>query len=101
VAWLKTLLTLMLLAAVTLVGVMFALQNTVDVPLDLLVFQLPAQPISLWLLAALAVGVIMGLLAGTVITLRLWARLGVLRRQKDRLSTEIDRLRTVGLGDSD
>ena len=91
----------MLLAAVTFVGVMFALQNTLSVPLDLLIFQLPAQPLSLWLLAALAVGVTTGLLGGTVITLRLWARLRVLRRQKDRLSTEIDRLRTLGLGDSD
>ncbi len=100
-AWLRTLLTLTLLAAVTLTGVMFALQNTTRVPLDLLFIQFPDQPLSIWLLATLAVGVFTGLLAGTLITVRLWARVGVLRRQKQRLSTEVDRLRTLGVSDRD
>ena len=85
----------------TLTGVMFALQNTTRVPLDLLFIQFPDQPLSIWLLATLAVGVFTGLLAGTLITVRLWARVGVLRRQKQRLSTEVDRLRTLGVSDRD
>jgi len=82
-------------------GALFALQNTTAVALDLLLLQLPERTVSLWLLLALAIGVVLGLLSGSLLLLRQRARLGLLRRQNDRLTLEIDRLRKVGITDSE
>ena len=54
-------------------------------PLDLIVFQLPAQPVAIWVLAALAVGVAVGLAAGALLALRRAATIRRLRKERDRL----------------
>ena len=100
-AWLKTFLLLVLVLTTAVAGALFALQNTTPVALDLLVLQLPARTVSLWILLALALGVILGLSAGAVVMLSLRARLRTLSRQKQRLALEVDRLRRVGLADSE
>ncbi len=99
--WLRTLLSATILFGTVAVGGLFALQNTTPVPLDLLVLQLPERTISLWLLLALALGVILGLLSGLVVILSLRARLAAATRQRDRLTLEVDRLRKVGLSNGE
>lgn len=83
--WLRQGLTLLLAVGAVAVGGLFSLQNTYEVPLDLIVFQLPAQPVAIWVLAALAVGVTVGLAAGALLALRRAATIRRLRKERDRL----------------
>ena len=83
--WLRQGLTLLLAVGAVAVGGLFSLQNTQKVPLDLIVFQLPAQPVAIWVLAALAVGVAVGLAAGALLALRRAATIRRLRKERDRL----------------
>jgi putative membrane protein len=63
------------------VGVLFALQNADPVPLDVLVMTLPPRSLALWVLGALALGGVLGLLLSSLAVLRLRARLVAARRQ--------------------
>lgn len=83
--WLRQGLTLLLAVGAVAVGGLFSLQNTYEVPLDLIVFQFPAQPVAIWVLAALAVGVAVGLAAGALLALRRAATIRRLRKERDRL----------------
>lgn len=76
------------------VGVLFALQNAEPVPLDVLVMTLPPRSLALWVLGALAIGGLSGVLLSSFAVLRLRTRLIAARRQVARAQTEIDRLRT-------
>ena len=78
-------LTLLLAVGAVAAGGLFSLQNTGEIPLDLILVQLPAQPLAIWVLAALAAGVFIGLGAGTLLALRRSATIRRLRRQRDRL----------------
>ena len=80
--------TLLLAVGAVAAGGLFSLQNTKEIPLDLVVVQLPAQPLAIWVLAALAVGVFIGLGAGTLLALRRSATIRRLRKQRDRLLAE-------------
>ena len=83
--WLRQGLTLLLAVLAIAAGGLFALQNTQAVPLDLVLFQLPSQPVAIWILLALALGVAIGLAAGAVLALRRAATIRRLRKQRDRL----------------
>ena len=83
--WLRQGLTLLLAVGAVAAGGLFCLQNTEEIPLDLIVVQLRAQPVAIWILAALAVGVVIGLGAGTLLALRRAAMIRQLRKQRDRL----------------
>jgi len=96
VRWLRQGLTLLLAAGAVAAGGLFSLQNTEEIPLDLMVVQLPAQPVAIWVLAALAVGVVIGLGTGSLLLLKRSATIRRLRKQRDRLlaaaekGTELD-----------
>ena len=75
----------MLAVGAVAAGGLFSLQNTEETPLDLIVVQLPAQPVAIWVLAALAAGVVIGLGAGTLLAIRRSATIRRLRKQRDRL----------------
>lgn len=94
---LKTLLGLLMLVLTIALGALFSLQNPQPVPLDLLFIQLPPRTLSLWLLLALAVGIVLGLLAAGGLLLDLRTRLAAVRRERNRLATEVDGLRRVGI----
>ena len=83
--WLRQGFTLLLAVGAVAAGGLFSLQNTEEIPLDLIVVQLPAQPFAIWLLAALAAGVLIGLGAGTLLALSRSATIRQLRKQRDRL----------------
>ena len=86
--WFRQGLTLLLAVGAVAAGGLFSLQNTKEIPLDLMVVQLPAQPVAIWVLAALAVGVFIGLGAGTLLALKRSATIRRLRKQRDRLLAE-------------
>lgn len=68
-------------------GGLFTVQNTEKVPLDLLVVQLPPQALAIWILLALAVGVLLGLLSSALLLMGRGAEVRRLRKQNDRLVT--------------
>ena len=94
--WLRQVLTLLIAVGAVATGGLFSLQNTEEIPLDLVVAQLPAQPVAIWVLAALAVGVVIGLGTGSLLALKRSATIRRLRKQRDRLlaaaekGTELD-----------
>ena len=83
--WLRQGLTLLLAVGAIAAGGLFALQNTQAVPLDLVLIQLPSQPVAIWILLALALGVAIGLAAGALLALRRAATIRRLSKQRDRL----------------
>jgi putative membrane protein len=62
-------------------GVLFCLANAVPVGLDLVVWQLPAAPLAVWVLAAFILGGLCGLLATSLALVRAHRAAAVLRRQ--------------------
>jgi putative membrane protein len=77
----RFILIILLLLAVLGLGLLFTLENDALVPLNILVADLPEQRLSTWIILAFFSGGITGLLASTLVILRLQAsRLG-LRRQ--------------------
>ena len=88
--WLKKVLTLLLALGAVALGGLFSLQNTLEVPLDLMVVQLAPQPIAIWILLSLAIGVSLGLATGSILALRRAATIRQLRKQRDRLLAAAD-----------
>lgn len=93
--------TILIILAMGAVGVLFALQNTMPVPLDVLVYQFAPRSLALWILSALAVGGVLGLVVSSVIMVRTRAALNSSRRQLAKAQSEIDKLRTVGLAEGE
>ena len=96
-SFLRNLLAVAIALVMVAVGVLFALQNPEPIALDILVMKLPARSLALWVLAALALGGLLGLLLSSLVVLRLRAGLASTRRQLARAQTEVDRLRTRDL----
>ena len=69
--FLRNLLTFVVLCGVLALGMLFAVQNTAQVPLDLLVIYLPERSVALWVLLAFAVGGVIGMLTSVGLMLRL------------------------------
>ena len=98
---LRTLATLIIVLATLAVGVLFALQNKAPVALDLLVYTFEPKSLALWILLALALGGIMGMLISSAIVLRLKASLHSSNRKLSKAKAELDSLRTAGLKDGE
>lgn len=98
---LRSLLSLLVIVTAVAVGVLFALQNTQPVPLDVLLYRFGEHSLALWVLLALGLGALLGLLASSLLLLRLRARLASTRRQLERAQTELGRLRVGGIKDGE
>jgi len=92
------LITLVIVLAAIAFSILFALQNTEAVPLDLLVYRFEPRSVALWVLGALVLGGILGLLASTYVLLRQRASLSSARRQLARVRSEMDKLSVAGPG---
>lgn len=92
--WIKRLAVAAILLLVLLFGVLFSVQNSQTVSLDLLVIQFSEQRAALWILAAFALGGCGGLLASSVAILRLRSRSALLRRKLRQAEKELATLRT-------
>ena len=98
---LRNLLYIALVVAMAGVGALFALQNEMPVPLDLLVVKFEPRSLALWLLIALALGGVLGMLMSSALVLRTRTALGSANRQLARSKAELDKLRTAGLKDGE
>jgi putative membrane protein len=91
--FLRNLLTVVIVLATLAVGVLFALQNKMPVPLDLLIYTFEPRSLALWVLAAFAVGGVLGMLISSVILVRKQASLATAKRQLAKARAEADKLR--------
>jgi uncharacterized membrane protein YciS (DUF1049 family) len=92
--FLRRILTILIVLATIGVGVLFALQNKVLVPLDLLVYTFEPKSLALWVLGAFALGGLLGMLISSALMVRLRASLGSSRRQLAKSRTEVEKLRS-------
>lgn len=90
---LRNVLTVLVSMATLVLGILFALQNKMPVPLDLLVYTFEPQSLALWILIAFALGGLMGMLISSFILVRTRAALGSSKRQLDRARDEVSKLR--------
>lgn len=98
--WLKGLILALILLAVLLVGILFAVNNREALPLNLIWIELPSASLSVWLLASLAVGVLLGMLAMSGVYLRLRTLLTRAQRHNQQQRKELDKLRIQELKDT-
>lgn len=89
---LRNLLTVFTVLATLGAGVLFALQNKAQVPLDLLVYTFESQSVALWILIAFALGGLLGMIVSAAILVRTRASLGACRRQLDRALAELSKV---------
>ena len=98
---LRKLIAFLVVAAAVGVGVLFALQNTVLVPLDVLVYNFEPRSLALWVLAAFGLGGVLGMLTFTGIVVSLRASRHSTQRQLQKARAELDKLRTAGITESE
>lgn len=77
----KRLVVFLVLVLVLIFGMLFAVQNTATVPLDLLLVQFSEQRISVWLLLAFTLGGVLGVLVSSMAIIRLKSQLLLLQRK--------------------
>lgn len=91
----KRILLGLLLLLVMLFGILFSIQNSDRASLDLLVLQLPEQRVSLWVLAAFALGGMIGMLLSMSAILRLKSRLLIAENRLQRREKELSQAGTA------
>ncbi len=79
-AWIRSLLGLVIVLAIVAFGVLFSLANDEPIGVDLLFAQLPEQGLALWLVLTFFVGGLAGMGSATLALLKL--RAGNLRLQQ-------------------
>jgi putative membrane protein len=89
--WLRAALTLIVLCLSVFLGAIFATQNTVAVPLTLGSWVLGEQPMAVWLLSFLIVGVLLGSLMSSALVIRQRAASASLKRENARLSQRLSK----------
>jgi uncharacterized integral membrane protein len=89
--WLRAALTLIVLCTSVLFGGLFATQNTQLVPLVLGNIAVDAQPVAVWLLLFLILGVGLGSLLGSALLIKQRASSMRLRRENARLLARLER----------
>lgn len=93
--WIKSLLTLVTIVLVFVWGILFASENVQLVALDLVVWQLPAARVSIWVVGGFAIGGILGLVMGLVMIARLKAQKLKVSRELARCQKELASLRST------
>ena len=89
--WLRAAFTLTLLCLSVFLGALFATQNTISVPLTLGQWALGEQPVAVWLLSFLIVGVLLGSLMSSALVIRQRAASASLKRENARMSQRLNK----------
>lgn len=90
--FLRFLLAVVVVIVTVGVGAMFATQNDTQVPLDLLVYTFAPKTLGLWILCAFALGGVLGMLASSMILLKMRLALGSSKRQLEKTQNEVSKL---------
>jgi uncharacterized integral membrane protein len=94
-ATLKTLLWLFFVLFIVAISILFSLQNSTPIGLDLLVMSMPPLPVSLWLLLSFVFGAIFGLLAAGWSVIKLRSANHLLRRKLQQSDNAISALKNT------
>ncbi|MFP8965135.1 lipopolysaccharide assembly protein LapA domain-containing protein [Pokkaliibacter sp. CJK22405] len=78
-----------------LIGIMFAIHNTQPVPLDFIVFSLPAFSVSFWLILSFFIGGVIGVSLSVLMLLRMKAKVLQLKRKLNQNNTELAKLKSA------
>lgn len=89
-ATLKTLVWLGFVLFIVSISILFSLQNSSPVALDLLITSLPPLPVSLWLLISFVLGAISGLIAAGWSVIKLRSANHTLRRKLQKLDNSVE-----------
>ncbi len=95
--FIKRLLIAVVLLLVLVFGVLFSLQNTATVPLDLLVVQFSEARITFWIIWAFIIGGLLGVLISSAVSLRLKSQLLMAQRKLKKKDSELSKLRNSEL----
>lgn len=98
--WLKQLCILVLLVAAFFWGMLFTTENTAQIALNLVFWQLSPASVSLWIILAFAAGGLLGLLLNLLLVIKLRARLHRTERRAQASEKEVTALRANALKDS-
>ena len=99
--WLRFVILAICISGMSLLGALLAIQNPQVVPLDLLFVTFRPRSIALWVLSALVVGALLGMVLSGLVALRLKTHLVITRRKLEAAQLEVDQLRRSGLISSD
>ena len=99
--WFRFVILAICTSAMSLLGALLAIQNPQVVPLDLLFVTFRPRSVALWVLSALVIGALLGMVISGLLALRLKARLVRTRRKLEATQLEVDQLRRSGLISSD
>lgn len=92
-AFISKLVTSLVVLLMLALGVLFAVQNTASVPLDLLFVVFPERSLALWLILALSLGVVLGMAVSWGIIIKLKKDVLLTRSQSQRFKKELDSIR--------
>ncbi|MGB0466390.1 MAG: LapA family protein [Pontibacterium sp.] len=95
--WIKGAILGLLCLCFLFVGIMFTINNTQLVSVDLVLVQLPEASLSLWLVATFILGGVLGMAISVFSVTLLRARLRAEQRRVVKTKKELDQLRTAGL----
>lgn len=98
--WIKGAILGLLCLFFMFVGIMFTINNTQLVSIDLVLVQLPEASLSLWLVATFILGGVLGMAISVISITLLRTRLRAERRRVSNAQRELDQLRTAGLKDA-
>ena len=95
--FLKSLLVVVVMLGVLAFGILFSIENDAQVPLNVLVAKLPEQSLSVWIMAAFAIGALFGLLVGTLSSVKARTEKHMTERKLDKTRKELETLRAPAL----
>jgi uncharacterized integral membrane protein len=84
-ATLKTLLWIGFILFIVAISILFSLQNSTPIAVDLLITPMPPLPVSLWILISFVLGALFGLLASALALLKVRSTNHLLRRKLQQL----------------
>jgi putative membrane protein len=97
IKWIKRLIVLLLLVVAIVVGIVFTSENSQQLSLVFLGYELPELRLGLWLLLTLLLGSILGLTLCTFSLLIRGQSVNAKNRHIKRLEQELQRLRSNGI----
>lgn len=97
---LKTVIALFCALLLIVVGVLLTVNNQQIVAIDLVFVQIPEASLARWLIASFLLGAVLSLVTASLAMVALKSRLRRARKQLDRSTKELDKLRTLNLNTS-
>lgn len=97
--WVKRIATILILAAMFYWAILFRIENMPQVPLSLVFVTLPEASLSVWMVAAFALGVVLTMLLNALLAMKQKTKYLVAKRQLEQCQQQLTKLRAGVPGD--